>query len=131
VQPEPRIGEVLPRASEALVPRAKLVKYALDPHHPKGRHKAAVFRSVLDIEQAQWRELRAQIIAGLPVHPVSSDRSDQPEHATWGVVMPITGLNGRTAPVVTTWRMVDGVPWLVSAFVSKKHTRAHSGGLTL
>src|SRR2546423_15481024 len=95
---EPRIGQVLPCAEKAIIPRAKLVDYALDPDHPDGGHKAMVFKSALAIERAQWRYLRRQILAGLPSNPVTTcHQAKAPaKRATWGVPMPITGLNGRT-----------------------------------
>jgi len=37
----------LPRATEAVIPADKLVDYALNTEHPRGRHKARVFRSAL------------------------------------------------------------------------------------
>src|SRR4051794_30341445 len=39
----------LPNAQQARVPTDKLVRYALDPSHERGRHKARVFVSALGI----------------------------------------------------------------------------------
>ncbi|MDX6494137.1 MAG: hypothetical protein QOE17_123, partial [Gaiellales bacterium] len=46
--------DLLPRASEAIVPAEKLVDYCLDPEHPQGTHKARVFLSALGIGRANW-----------------------------------------------------------------------------
>jgi hypothetical protein len=41
----------LPGAERATIPTDKLVRYALDPEHPRGRHKARVFASALGIRK--------------------------------------------------------------------------------
>lgn len=43
---------LLPRASEAEVPEDKLRRYALDPGHRTGAHKARVFGSALGVRAA-------------------------------------------------------------------------------
>lgn len=37
----------LPNGDQAIVDRVKLAEYCLNPNHPDGKHKAAVFRKVL------------------------------------------------------------------------------------
>jgi hypothetical protein len=44
-----------PRATEARIPTDKLVRYALDPAHERGQHKARVFESALGITARDWR----------------------------------------------------------------------------
>jgi hypothetical protein len=39
----------LPNGDRAVIPIAKLLGYCLNPNHPKGKHKARVFKSVLGI----------------------------------------------------------------------------------
>ncbi|MCW5922561.1 MAG: hypothetical protein KIS77_09460 [Saprospiraceae bacterium] len=43
---------LLPNAEFAFVPMEKLRDYALNPEHPAGKHKAAVFKSVLGMTVA-------------------------------------------------------------------------------
>jgi len=38
---------LLPNFEHAFIDRRKLADYSLDPMHPVGRHKAAVFRDAL------------------------------------------------------------------------------------
>jgi hypothetical protein len=130
---EPRIGEPLPRADEAIIPRAKLADYALDPNNPKGGHKATVFKRTLAIEQDDWEYLRHAILAALPDHRVVSvRRAERPDGVTtFAVVVPICGLNGRTLPVLTAWKLVGGRPLLTSARVAKGRSRRSSKGSTL
>jgi hypothetical protein len=125
---EPQIGEPLPGAAEAVIPRAKLVDYALDPDHPRGRHKAVVFKTALGIGRLEWRQLHDQILGRLPHEPVSSwRRAHGPRPASWRVVIPITGPNGRTVRVVTAWKLVEGTPHLTSLFVSRTRGQARGG----
>jgi hypothetical protein len=120
VSGEPRVGEVLPRADEAVIPREKLVAYVLNPDHPRGRHKANAFKEALGIERQQWRYVRDQILVLLPHCPVFSAQSAAGARPwTWRVMIPLAGLNGRTLPVVTIWKIVAGKPSLVSAFVRR------------
>ncbi|PSB16624.1 hypothetical protein C7B65_21100 [Phormidesmis priestleyi ULC007] len=39
----------LPNGDQAIIPIAKLLGYCLNPDHPKGKHKAKVFKSALGI----------------------------------------------------------------------------------
>lgn len=107
----------LPRAEEARIPAEKLARYALDPTHERGRHKARVFASALAITAADWRYLHDQILEALPAAGVRSTRITAFGIA-YEVVLMVDGLNGATAPVVTTW-IVQGQspPRLTSTWV--------------
>jgi len=107
----------LPRASRAVVPPEKLVRYVLDPDHPRGCHKARVFSSALAIEQKDWRFLKQQLQAGVLHSPVRATRIT-PFGVLYDLVVEVDGLNGARAPVATVW-IVEGSrpPRLVSAWV--------------
>ena len=51
----------LPRGADAVVDLAKLREYVLNPLHPRGKHKARVFASALQIHQADAEFLRQQL----------------------------------------------------------------------
>lgn len=107
----------LPNAQQARIPTDKLVRYALDPGHERGRHKARVFASALGITAADWRYLHDAILAALPEATVRSTRIT-PFGVTYEVVVMVDGLNGATLPVVTTWIIEgDGPPRLASTWV--------------
>jgi hypothetical protein len=107
----------LPRATEATIPTAKLVGYALSTTHERGRHKARVFVSALGITASDWRYLHDQILAALPVGEVRSTRIT-PFGVAYEVIVMIDGRNGRTVPVVTTWMVApDAPPRLTSTWV--------------
>jgi hypothetical protein len=46
----------LPHSDEAILDIRKIEDYCLNPSHPRGRHKARVFREALDLERgdAEW-----------------------------------------------------------------------------
>lgn len=107
----------LPNAGQARIPTDKLVRYALDPAHERGQHKARVFASALGITAADWRYLHDAILGALPEAAVRSTRIT-PFGVTYEVVVMIDGLNGATMPVVTTWIIEgDEPPRLTSTWV--------------
>ena len=53
----------LPNGDRAEVDLRKLSGYCLSPTHPRGRHKARVFREALGITQADANELRARTLS--------------------------------------------------------------------
>jgi hypothetical protein len=52
----------LPGSADAVVEVAKLRDYCLNPHHPRGRHKARVFLATLELTQADAEFLRGALI---------------------------------------------------------------------
>src|SRR5271166_3095406 len=52
----------LPNGDRAEIDLRKLTEYCLNPGHPRGRHKARVFREALGIGQAEPEELRARFL---------------------------------------------------------------------
>jgi hypothetical protein len=107
----------LPRASESVVPLEKLANYALDPEHPRGRHRARVFAAALGIRRDDAGYLRDQLLEGVIDTPVRGTRIT-PFGVLYEVVLLVDGLNGATAPVATAWIVEDdGPPRLVSTWV--------------
>jgi hypothetical protein len=52
----------LPYGEASIVEIEKLRDYCLSPEHPRGRHKARVFRSILGMTASHADELRAALI---------------------------------------------------------------------
>jgi hypothetical protein len=71
VPSEPKIGEPLPNAHLARIPKAKLYDYALDPTHPRGGPKARLWRAVFGLTRGDWRHVRSQLRNGVRDAPVS------------------------------------------------------------
>lgn len=81
-----------------------------------GGPKARVFASVLGLSSSDWEHLRDELLRTLPNGRV--ERIDANRYATtYRVALTIHGLNGRDARVITAWRLDDGVPRLVTAYV--------------
>jgi hypothetical protein len=56
---------LLPNWDRAILDLRKLEQYCLDPGHPRGRHKARVFRNSLGITRGDAAWLRAELLSGL------------------------------------------------------------------
>lgn len=123
---EPRIGEPLPGADAAYIDPAKLIEYALDPNSERGHHKAIVFERALGVTARDWRYLRDAVLLALPDHVVSGVRppTSQTQVTTWEVLIPFTGINGRSLPIVTGWRVSGERPELVTIRVRRKPRRS-------
>ena len=67
----------LPGADRAIVDIAKLRDYSLDPHHPRGRHKARVFASALGLTQADAEILRGALLAAAREDSAVAENSDE------------------------------------------------------
>lgn len=69
------------------------------------------------VTASDWRFLHDQILAKLPDGEVRSTRIT-PFGVAYEVIVMIDGLNGRTAPIVTTWMVAtDTPPRLTSTWV--------------
>ncbi|QLE64003.1 minor capsid protein [Furfurilactobacillus rossiae] len=111
----------LPGASDAIIPEAKLTKYALDPTNTHGgADKARVFKSALGYTQDNYQDLIDQIHAGqTKYHAVS--KGDAGYGMQYQVDMPITGPNGAIKNVRTAWikDKQSGQTRLVSLYVKE------------
>lgn len=109
--------QLLPRAERAIVDPVKLSAYCLNIDHPRGRHKARVFRAALGLEGSDAPWLRDAILASLPTAAASHERTDR-HGERWRVDLVLTR-GGRTAIVRTLWLVgrPGGPPRLVTCFV--------------
>lgn len=90
----------LPRYEEAVIPKAKFTKYALNPD--KAPDKAEAFKKALGYDLDNADDLIEQINAKLPEYEAVS-KGDRGWGMTYEVVMDITGPNGKQAKVLTAW----------------------------
>jgi filamentous hemagglutinin len=107
----------LPNADRARLDVQKLVSYLLDPGHPVGRHKAAVFRAALGFTRSNATEFAALISRGVRTAQASVALTDR--YGTRYIVdMEIVGPTG-TAIVRTGWIIDHGEtePRFVTAYV--------------
>ena len=91
----------LPSTTNAVVDLAKLRDYCLDPAHPRGRHKARVFASVLGIRREHAEFLRKALLEAAASSEVTLGEWDA--HGQRYVLdFPMAGPGGR-AMVRSTW----------------------------
>jgi hypothetical protein len=107
----------LPFGEQAILDVRKLEDYCLDSTHPRGRHKARVFREALGIGPSDGSWLRAlllQAVVGQDATELAADRFGQ----RWRVDVPITR-HERTVVVRTVWivRTGERAPRFVSSWV--------------
>lgn len=108
----------LPNADRAVIDRRKLEHYCLSAVHPRGRHKARVFRSRLGIgpEHAGWLEaaIRGAVISAEAIEGRSDSFGRQ------YLCDLRLARAGRTAIVRTIWLVRQGevVPRLVTCYVA-------------
>ena len=107
----------LPHPEHAFIDVRKLTDYCLDPDHPRGRHKARMFASVLGITRDDAEQLRYALL--LAARTQESRRAEKDEHGERFVVESwVAGPRGR-ARVRSLWivRTGESFPRLVSCYV--------------
>lgn len=90
----------LPRYKEAVIPKAKLTQYALNP--AKDSNKAKAFEKALGYTVDNADKLIQQIYTKLP-DCEAVEKGDKGWGMTYEVIMEIQGINGKTAKVLTGW----------------------------
>jgi hypothetical protein len=107
----------LAEAWSAVLDIRKLEDYCLDPSHPRGRHKARVFRQALGLgrDDAAW--LREVLLRGVQDGWATGLGSDK-YGSGWSVDVPV-GRQGRTGVVRTVWivRAGETFPRFVTCWV--------------
>lgn len=110
----------------AVIPEAK-VRYAL-----RDRNKRRAFEALgYSEERGNWRELREAITVNLPFYPAPVSHQDR-----WGLTcnvdMPLTGPEGKVAPVRTKWifrfQQGEDFPRLVTLYVKTTEWRRKKRG---
>jgi hypothetical protein len=91
----------LPHTDHLFLDVRKLSAYCLDPTHPRGRHKARVFRDALGIgpKEAAW--LRAQILDGVEISDAVELAADE-FGRRWRADLPVQR-NDKRATIRTVW----------------------------
>src|SRR5687768_15874781 len=107
----------LPNIDGAILEIGKLADYCLNPFHPRGRHKARVFRQALGVEQGDASWLRDAILAALPNTDATELDLDE-QGRRWRVDMILARQNRRVV-VRTIWivRTGEQTPRFVTCWV--------------
>ena len=107
----------LPNGDRAVVEDAKLFDYCLNPTHPRGRHKARVFESVLGITRLHTAVLRHALLAAA-AHGDAVEGESDPYGQRFVIDFDLAGPagNGR---IRSAWiiRAGEDYPRLVTCYV--------------
>ncbi len=107
----------LPNFQNAIVEFVKLRDYCLSPDHPRGRHKARVFREALGltVDDAQW--LRQKVLEGIQNQPAEKLETDN-FGVRWRVDLPLAR-QGKSTVVRAGWIIKTGeqFPRLITCWV--------------
>jgi len=104
----------LPRYKEAIIPEAKILKYALE----NDTNKAEAFKEALGYTKDNAYRLIENIRYNLPYYP-AVQKEDTGYGTRYAVTMYLTGPNGKEAKVLTAWidDKNNGEMRLTSAYV--------------
>ena len=107
----------IPGVSRALIDPRKLEEYSLSMEHPRGRHKARVFQSALNVSIRNVAELEMRIREA-----ITEEEWTQGEKDSFGERYTLDfdwTRQGRTATVRTIWivRTGEDFPRLTSCYV--------------
>ena len=110
---------VLPKANEAIVPIEKFLDYLLDP--VKSRGKSVAFREALGYTKENVDHLITNIKQNLANFSAQT-KGDKGYGETYAVLMELTGINDKTANVMTSWLDDNktGEIRLTSAYIKKR-----------
>lgn len=93
---------LLPNYENAIIPKEKLVDYALNMQHPVGKDKAIAFEKALGYNQENYEKLMDNIKRNIPnysaVHKGSNEYGEKYE-----ILMTLFGENKKYANVKTGW----------------------------
>ncbi len=107
----------LPAGDEAPVDITKLRDFCLNPHHPRGRHKAKVLVSSLGLKAGDAEFLRDALIRAARENDAIAGESDLYGHR---YILDFDLVRGdRRAEVRSMWIVLrgEGIPRLTTCFV--------------
>ena len=114
-----------------VIPKEKLVKYALDFEHQKGgKEKAELFEKLLGITKDNWRYLAAQIENDIEDGKLCNVRKTN-YGIQYYIDIPVKGLNGVSKDVRTAWITKDeGKIALVTLYIAPENEQQNIQGET-
>jgi hypothetical protein len=107
----------LPHSDEAILDIRKIEDYCLSPSHPRGRHKARVFREALGLQRSDAAWLRDILLEA-----ARSSEASSIALAPWGTHWRLDATirrQGKSAVVRTIWivRTGESAPRFVTCWV--------------
>jgi hypothetical protein len=107
----------LPNSDRAILDASKLENYCLNPGHPRGRHKARLFRESLGLTRDDGHWLRHVILDAIGAREAIALATDQ-FGVRWRADVPVSR-HGKSAVVRTVWivRAGENTPRFVTCWV--------------
>ena len=107
----------LPNSENAILDIRKIADYCLSPVHPRGRHKARLFRDLLGINQSDASWLWETLLESVQ-HNDAFEIATDVYGSRWRVDVPVTR-QGKSVVVRTIWIVRNGenVPRFVTCWV--------------
>jgi hypothetical protein len=107
----------LPSSERAILDIRKIEDYCLNPEHPRGRHKARLFREALGVTRVNGQWLRGALLDALRAGEAIELATDA-FGSRWRVDAPISR-HGKTVMVRTVWivRAGEDAPRFVTCWV--------------
>jgi hypothetical protein len=107
----------LPNSEASIVEIEKLRDYCLSPAHPRGRHKARVFESLLGMTAAHAEELRSALIDAALKEDTTFGSSDR--YGTRYIIDFELRHEERTASIRSCWIVRSGeiAPRFVTCYI--------------
>jgi hypothetical protein len=108
---------ILPNADRAVVDLRKLRDYCLNMNHPRGRHKARLFRTILGFTTEDAERLRDLLL--LRVRGCDATRMEADEHGVRYIADLELAVENHSALVRTAWivRKDEDFPRLLTCYV--------------
>lgn len=114
--------KLLPHFEQAVIPIEKLENYVLNSEHPKGKNKARVFQSTLEIERRHANVLAELIQKSLLRAP--AEQGETTEYGDcWTTWHEIIGFNGQSAVVTVAWmfkKNAEQIPVFISCYIESR-----------
>lgn len=113
-----KLGEIV---KQIYVDPRKLTEYALNSNHPRGLHKAWLFKKLLGYTKANYESLKNQIENQALSCEAITGKADQ-RGQRYTVDIAIQGTEGQNAVIRTGWLVApnSNEAWLTTLFVRKK-----------
>ena len=117
MNPNASMATRLPNSDQAILDIRKIDDYCLNPSHPRGRHKARVFREALDLQRSDADWLRDVLLEA-----ARSSEASQVAVDAWGAYWRLDAAvrrHGKGAVVRTIWivRTGENAPRFVTCWV--------------
>lgn len=110
----------IPNADRAIVDILKIRDYCLNDHHPRGKHKARLFKSMLGLTRAEADELQNILLKIVQTHHVIDSVHDQ--YGKRYIIDFLMKRSNKQATIRSSWiiRNSEDFPRLTSCYVLKK-----------